>query len=95
MTGPLEIGDLPTVLVNQEASFEPVREAILELREKVEDLCNQELTKINKQGPQTGVFFPHLPSIRSQIVSIFLLVSLAVNDTTVFTLGDCKSGTFF
>lgn len=55
MTGPLEIGDLPTVLVNQEASFEPVREAILELREKVEDLCNQELTKINKQGPRIGV----------------------------------------
>lgn len=57
MSGPLEIGDLPPVLVNQEASFEPVREAILELREKVEDLCNQELTKINKQGPQIGGFF--------------------------------------
>lgn len=56
MTGPLEVGDLPPVLVNQEASFEPVREAILELREKVEELCNQELTKINKQGPQTVLF---------------------------------------
>ncbi|XP_051798318.1 E3 ubiquitin/ISG15 ligase TRIM25 [Acanthochromis polyacanthus] len=53
MCSPLESGDLPTVQVNPEASFEPVRDAILDLREKVEDLCNQELGKITKQVNDT------------------------------------------
>uniref|UniRef100_G3PM57 Tripartite motif containing 25, like n=1 Tax=Gasterosteus aculeatus TaxID=69293 RepID=G3PM57_GASAC len=43
---PLESGDLPVVAANLDASFEPVREAVLNLRERVEDLCNQELSKI-------------------------------------------------
>ncbi|XP_019111089.2 tripartite motif-containing protein 16 [Larimichthys crocea] len=53
---PLETGDLPPVMANPEASFEPVREAILDLREKVEDLCNQELSKITKQVNDTTLF---------------------------------------
>lgn len=56
MCSPLESGDLPTVVANQDASFEPVRDAILDLRERVEDLCNQELGKITKQGPSHFVF---------------------------------------
>ncbi|XP_029377534.1 E3 ubiquitin/ISG15 ligase TRIM25 [Echeneis naucrates] len=56
MCSPLESGDLPTVVVNAEASFEPVREAILDLRERVEDLCNQELGKITKQANDTTLF---------------------------------------
>lgn len=65
MTNPLETGDLPPVVVNSEASFEPVRDAILDLKERVEDLCNQELGKITKQGLSTtayvhsNVFFIH------------------------------------
>uniref|UniRef100_A0A3P9LD65 Tripartite motif containing 25, like n=1 Tax=Oryzias latipes TaxID=8090 RepID=A0A3P9LD65_ORYLA len=54
MSTPLEVGDFPTVLVNADASFEPVRSAILALRERVEDLCNQELGKMIKQGLQTA-----------------------------------------
>lgn len=50
MCAPLESGDLPAVNVNHEASFEPVKDVILGLRERVEDLCNQELSKITKQG---------------------------------------------
>ncbi|XP_047432419.1 E3 ubiquitin/ISG15 ligase TRIM25 [Mugil cephalus] len=53
---PLESGDLPPVQVNPEASFEPVRDAILDLRERVEDLCNQELGKITKQVNDTTLF---------------------------------------
>ncbi|XP_071319931.1 E3 ubiquitin/ISG15 ligase TRIM25 [Trachinotus anak] len=56
MCSPLESGDLPTVVVNPEASFEPVRDAILDLRERVEDLCNQELGKITKQVNDTTMF---------------------------------------
>ncbi|XP_034462433.1 tripartite motif-containing protein 16 isoform X2 [Hippoglossus hippoglossus] len=56
MIGPLESGDLPTVAVNPDASFEPVRDAILDLRERVEDLCNQELGKITKQVNDTTMF---------------------------------------
>ncbi|GLD64842.1 E3 ubiquitin-protein ligase Midline-1-like isoform X1 [Lates japonicus] len=56
MCSPLESGDLPPVVVNPEASFEPVRDSILDLREKVEDLCNQELGKITKQVNDTTLF---------------------------------------
>ncbi|KAF3857103.1 hypothetical protein F7725_008962, partial [Dissostichus mawsoni] len=42
------------------SSFEPVRDAILDLRDKIEDICNQELGKITKQanrsGPKGGIF---------------------------------------
>lgn len=67
MCSPLESGDLPTVVVNLEASFEPVRDVILDLREQVEDLCNQELGKITKQGQSQGrevcaIFTSHLLS---------------------------------
>ncbi|XP_057686443.1 tripartite motif-containing protein 16 isoform X2 [Corythoichthys intestinalis] len=56
MCSPLESGDLPAVQVNHDASFEPVRDAILDLRERVEDLCNQELGKINKKVSETTLF---------------------------------------
>lgn len=50
MCSPLASGDLPPVVANPEASFDPVRDAVLDLRERVEDLCNKELGKITKQG---------------------------------------------
>ncbi|KAK7926190.1 hypothetical protein WMY93_008500 [Mugilogobius chulae] len=56
MCSPLESGEIPSVHVNHEASFEPVRDAVLDLREKVEDLCNQELNKINKKVNDTTLF---------------------------------------
>ncbi|XP_062236248.1 tripartite motif-containing protein 16 [Platichthys flesus] len=56
MISPLESGELPSVAVNPDASFEPVRDAILDLRERVEDLCNQELGKITKQVNDTTMF---------------------------------------
>ncbi|XP_017293116.1 tripartite motif-containing protein 16 isoform X2 [Kryptolebias marmoratus] len=56
MSGTLDCGDLPAVHVNPEATFEPARDAILALRERVEDLCNQELGKITKQVNDTILF---------------------------------------
>ncbi|XP_061908145.1 tripartite motif-containing protein 16 isoform X1 [Entelurus aequoreus] len=56
MCSPLESGDLPPVQVNQEASFEPVRDAILDLRDQVEELCNLELSKITKKVTETTLF---------------------------------------
>ncbi|XP_041638234.1 apoptosis-stimulating of p53 protein 1 [Cheilinus undulatus] len=56
MCSPLESGDLPAVVVNPEASFEPVRDVILDLREKIEDMCNHELGKITKQVNDTTLF---------------------------------------
>lgn len=38
--------------MNLDASFDPVRNIILDLREKVESMCNQELDKINKTGQE-------------------------------------------
>lgn len=60
MNSPLETGDLPPVTVNLDASLEPVQDAVLDLRERVEDLCNQELSKITKQGPAAEVLVPIL-----------------------------------
>ncbi|XP_072288384.1 E3 ubiquitin/ISG15 ligase TRIM25 isoform X2 [Eucyclogobius newberryi] len=56
MCSPLESGEIPSVHVNHEASFEPIRDAVLDLREKVEDLCNNELGKISKQVNDTSLF---------------------------------------
>ncbi|XP_077370502.1 E3 ubiquitin/ISG15 ligase TRIM25 [Festucalex cinctus] len=56
MCSPLESGDLPAVQVNHDASFEPVRDAILDLREQVEELCNLELGKISKKVNETTLF---------------------------------------
>lgn len=72
MCSPLESGDLPPVLVNPEASFEPVRDSILDLRDKVEELCNQELSKISKQGeacsvPSFSMFFL-FPCLKSSVL---------------------------
>ncbi|KAL1022202.1 hypothetical protein UPYG_G00023480 [Umbra pygmaea] len=56
LCSPLEFNDLPCVVANPEATFEPVREAILDLRERVEDLCNIELGKITKTVNDTTLF---------------------------------------
>ncbi|CAM4620250.1 unnamed protein product [Leuciscus chuanchicus] len=45
---PLEGGELGAVTANPEATFDPVRSVIVQLREKVEEMCDQELDKINK-----------------------------------------------
>lgn len=79
MSTPLESGDLPTVVVNPEASFEPVRDAILDLREKVEDLCNQELGKITKQGPPTRLLIEFCPFY---VCLFFILSSVPLQSTT-------------
>uniref|UniRef100_A0A8C5DX33 Tripartite motif-containing protein 16-like n=1 Tax=Gouania willdenowi TaxID=441366 RepID=A0A8C5DX33_GOUWI len=56
MSSPLESGDLPPVQVNLDASFQPVRDAVLDLRDRVEDQCNQELGKITKQVNDITLF---------------------------------------
>ncbi|XP_061571343.1 E3 ubiquitin/ISG15 ligase TRIM25 [Cololabis saira] len=56
MCSPLESGDLPAVHVNPDASLDPVGDVVLALRERVEDLCNQELGKITKQVNDTTLF---------------------------------------
>lgn len=56
MGSPLEAGSLPAVRVNADASFDPVRDAVLNLRDRIEDMCNQELGKITKQVNDTTPF---------------------------------------
>lgn len=85
MSSPLETGELPAVAVNLEASFEPVRDAVLDLRERVEDLCNQELGKITKQGCAATVLLVLLICPR-----LIFFCLLPVNDTTLLTLADCE-----
>lgn len=85
MSGPLETGELPAVAVNLEASFEPVRDAVLDLRERVEDLCNQELGKITKQGCAATALLVLLVCPRLTFSCL-----LPVNDTTLLTLAGCE-----
>ncbi|MBN3312533.1 TRI25 ligase, partial [Atractosteus spatula] len=48
-----EAGDLPSVTAHPEASFEPVGTAVIELRERLEDICTGELGKISKTVNET------------------------------------------
>ncbi|XP_042558804.1 E3 ubiquitin-protein ligase TRIM47 [Clupea harengus] len=50
---PVEEGDLGSVCVNPDASFDPVRCTVLELRQRVEEMCNLELNNINRTGVDT------------------------------------------
>lgn len=82
MCSPLESGDLPTVVVNPEASFEPVREAVLDIRDRVEDLCNQELGKITKQGlsQESYLVLSYLYLLMPYL--LFILSSVSFQSTT-------------
>ncbi|XP_036425653.1 E3 ubiquitin/ISG15 ligase TRIM25 isoform X2 [Colossoma macropomum] len=51
-----EVSELGSVTVNPDASFDSVRSVVLDLREKVENMCNQELDKINKTVFNTTAF---------------------------------------
>ncbi|XP_028836333.1 E3 ubiquitin/ISG15 ligase TRIM25 [Denticeps clupeoides] len=48
LCSPAEVSDLGSVMVNMDATFDWVHSTILEFRDRVEDMCNQELNKINK-----------------------------------------------
>uniref|UniRef100_A0A3Q3LLR9 Tripartite motif containing 25, like n=1 Tax=Mastacembelus armatus TaxID=205130 RepID=A0A3Q3LLR9_9TELE len=72
MCNPLESGDLPPVVVNLEASFDPVKITILDLRERVEDLCNKELGKITKQGLLIKLTY----CIPSHVLLLFILLCI-------------------
>ncbi|KAJ8393885.1 hypothetical protein AAFF_G00056140 [Aldrovandia affinis] len=56
LCSPLEASDLASVTACPEASFEPVRTGLLDLRDKVEELCNQELSQITKTVDNLQVF---------------------------------------
>ncbi|AWO95627.1 putative E3 ubiquitin/ISG15 ligase TRIM25-like [Scophthalmus maximus] len=82
MCSPLESGDLPTVVANQDASFEPVRDAILDLRERVEDLCNQELGKITKQVREISIDSIQAPEPRTREEFLQYSVTLTLDPNT-------------
>ncbi|XP_056606811.1 uncharacterized protein trim25l isoform X1 [Triplophysa dalaica] len=48
LCSPLEGVELGAITPNPEATFDPVRNIVAQLREKVEEMCDQELDKINK-----------------------------------------------
>ncbi|XP_053492709.1 E3 ubiquitin/ISG15 ligase TRIM25 isoform X2 [Ictalurus furcatus] len=51
-----ELSELGGFTVNLDASFDPVQTIVSDLREKVENTCNQELDKINKTVFNTAPF---------------------------------------
>uniref|UniRef100_M4A0S0 Tripartite motif containing 25, like n=1 Tax=Xiphophorus maculatus TaxID=8083 RepID=M4A0S0_XIPMA len=72
MSSPLDCGDLPAVHVNHNATFEPVLEVVLALRDRVEDLCNQELGKINREINLDSIQAPEPRSREEFLQSVIL-----------------------
>lgn len=82
---PLEGGELGAVTANPEATFDPVRSVIVQLREKVEEMCDQELDKINKTGTRTNTAL--MRSDTGSPEGHYLHFSSVFN-TTAFTVAD-------
>uniref|UniRef100_A0A3B5MI69 Tripartite motif containing 25, like n=1 Tax=Xiphophorus couchianus TaxID=32473 RepID=A0A3B5MI69_9TELE len=72
MSSPFDCGDLPAVHVNHNATFEPVLEVVLALRDRVEDLCNQELGKINREINLDSIQAPEPRSREEFLQSVIL-----------------------
>ncbi|TRY98717.1 hypothetical protein DNTS_010268 [Danionella cerebrum] len=53
---PLDAGEVGTVCINPEASFDSIRSIMIQFREKVEEMSDQELDKINKMVFNTTGF---------------------------------------
>ncbi|XP_055069042.2 uncharacterized protein trim25l isoform X1 [Misgurnus anguillicaudatus] len=56
LCSPLEGGELGAITVNPETTFDPLRNVIVQLKEKVEEMCDQELDKMNKTVHNTTAF---------------------------------------
>ncbi|KAJ8248650.1 hypothetical protein COCON_G00233950 [Conger conger] len=48
-------GDLPSITVSPYVSFEAVRKCVSELKERLEDVCKGEMSKISRAGRAVGV----------------------------------------
>ncbi|XP_064189804.1 E3 ubiquitin/ISG15 ligase TRIM25-like [Anguilla rostrata] len=49
-------GDLPSITINPHFSFETVRKCVSELKERLEDVCKGEMSKISKAGRAMGIY---------------------------------------
>ncbi|XP_058872242.1 tripartite motif-containing protein 16-like [Acipenser ruthenus] len=56
LCAPPEAGDLPSVTVNTDISFEAVRKAVSELKDHIEDFCKGELVKITTTVNEVAVY---------------------------------------
>uniref|UniRef100_A0A671NF17 Tripartite motif containing 25, like n=1 Tax=Sinocyclocheilus anshuiensis TaxID=1608454 RepID=A0A671NF17_9TELE len=95
---PLEGGELGAVTVNPEATFDPVRSVVVQLREKVEEMCDQELDKkltlrvFRPQSPESETSSCNVSSFLTHLVFSFcflfshLFVSLSLLDACDLTL---------
>ncbi|XP_061095169.1 E3 ubiquitin/ISG15 ligase TRIM25-like [Conger conger] len=48
-------GDLPSITVSPHVSFEAVRKCVSELKERLEDVCKGEMSKISRAGRAVGI----------------------------------------
>ncbi|XP_058872182.1 tripartite motif-containing protein 16-like [Acipenser ruthenus] len=66
LCAPLEAGDLPSVTVNTDISFEAVRKAVSELKDHIEDFCKGELVKITTTVNEVAVYSLQAPEPRNR-----------------------------
>ncbi|XP_058872196.1 tripartite motif-containing protein 16-like [Acipenser ruthenus] len=64
LCAPPEAGDLPSVTVNTDISFEAVRKAVSELKDHIEDFCKREL--ITKTVNEVAVYSLQTPEPRNR-----------------------------
>ncbi|XP_058872226.1 tripartite motif-containing protein 16-like protein [Acipenser ruthenus] len=66
LCAPPEAGDLPSVTVNTDISFEAVRKAVSELKDHIEDFCKGELVKITTTVNEVAVYSLQAPEPRNR-----------------------------
>ncbi|XP_058872517.1 tripartite motif-containing protein 16-like isoform X2 [Acipenser ruthenus] len=66
LCAPPEAGDLPSVTVNTDISFEAVRKAVSELKDHIEDFCKGELVKITTTVYEVAVYSLQAPEPRNR-----------------------------
>ncbi|XP_058872360.1 tripartite motif-containing protein 16-like [Acipenser ruthenus] len=83
LCAPPEAGDLPSVTVNTDISFEAVRKAVSELKDHIEDFCKGELVKITTTVNEVAVYSLQAPEPRNRAEFLQYSCQLTLDPNTV------------
>ncbi|XP_058872684.1 tripartite motif-containing protein 16-like [Acipenser ruthenus] len=82
LCAPPEAGDLPSVTVNTDISFEAVRKAVSELKDHIEDFCKGEL--ITKTVNEVAVYSLQAPEPRNRAEFLKYSCQLTLDPNTAY-----------
>ncbi|XP_058872210.1 tripartite motif-containing protein 16-like protein [Acipenser ruthenus] len=84
LCAPPEAGDLPSVTVNTDISFEAVRKAVSELKDHIEDFCKGELVKITKTVNEVAVYSLQAPEPTNRAEFLKYSCQLTLDPNTAY-----------